>query len=216
MQLLDSHLMVWLSQELRPKVQVSYWYSLNTCHCTVLSKQGYAKVDVHLPRRVILVVDCIVQEVRGRSYCTVIRQIQDVVVQDEIQRLYEWIEIKKWCSPNDSLHMVGIKVVWKCNITPSSSSTTLVDACTHWWEHPSYPCCPSWVIPRSQLLKGVKWYLHGQAVASTPQCQLAPFLSEGKRVCYLHTSTAAAWPWDLRCLSTPPCCRFLQRVHGPP
>ena len=64
MQLLGSRLMVRLSQELRPKVQVSYWYSLNTCHHIVLSKQGYAKVDVHLPRRVILVVDCIVQENR--------------------------------------------------------------------------------------------------------------------------------------------------------
>ena len=114
MQLLDSRLMVWLSQELRPKVQVSYWYSLNTRHHIILSKQGYAKVDVHLPRKVILVVDCIVQEVRGRSYCTVIRQIQDVVVQDKIQRLCEWIEIRKRCSPNDSLCMVGVKVV--CNI----------------------------------------------------------------------------------------------------
>ena len=62
MQLLGSHLMVGLSQELRPKVQVSYWYSLNTRHHIVLSKQGYAKVDVHLPRRVELVVDRIVQE----------------------------------------------------------------------------------------------------------------------------------------------------------
>ena len=41
---------------------MSYWYSLNTHHCIVLSKQGYAKVDVHLPRKVVLVVDCIVQE----------------------------------------------------------------------------------------------------------------------------------------------------------
>ena len=56
--------MVRLSQELRPKVQVSYWYSLNTCRRIVLSKQGYARVDVHLPRRVVLVVDCIVQESR--------------------------------------------------------------------------------------------------------------------------------------------------------
>ena len=40
---------------------MSYWYSLNTRRCIVLSKQGYAKVDMHLPRRVILVVDCIVQ-----------------------------------------------------------------------------------------------------------------------------------------------------------
>ena len=56
--------MVGLLQELRPKVQVSYWYSLNTPRSIVLSKQGYAKVDVHLPRRVILVVDCIVQESR--------------------------------------------------------------------------------------------------------------------------------------------------------
>ena len=111
MQLLDSCLMVRLTQELRPKVQVSYWYSLNTrCHI-ILSKQGYAKVDVHLPRRVVLVVDCIVQEVRGRSYRTMIRQIQDVVVHDKIQCLCEWIEIKKWCSPNDSLRMVGVKVV---------------------------------------------------------------------------------------------------------
>ena len=56
--------MVGLSQELRPKVQVSYWYSLNTHRCIVLSKQGYAKVDVNLPRRVVLVVDGIVQENR--------------------------------------------------------------------------------------------------------------------------------------------------------
>ena len=53
--------MVGLSQELRPKVQVSYWYSLNTCRHIVLSKQGYAKVDMHLPRKVVLVADCIVQ-----------------------------------------------------------------------------------------------------------------------------------------------------------
>ena len=75
--------MVGLSQELRPKVQVFYWYSLNTRRHIILSKQGYAKVDVHLPRRVILVVDCIVQEVKGRSYCTMIKQIQDVIVQDK-------------------------------------------------------------------------------------------------------------------------------------
>ena len=67
--------MVRLSQELRPKVQVLYWYSLNT-HCrVVLSKQGYTKVDRHLPRRVVLVVDCIVQEVEERSYRTVILKI---------------------------------------------------------------------------------------------------------------------------------------------
>ena len=52
--------MVRLAQELRPKVQVSYCYSLNTRRHIVLSKQGYTKVDVHLPRRVVLVVDCIV------------------------------------------------------------------------------------------------------------------------------------------------------------
>ena len=74
---------------------MSYCYSLNTHRCIVLSKQGYAKVDVHLPRKVVLVVDCIVQEVRGRSYCTVIGKIQDVIVQDKIQCLCEWIEIKK-------------------------------------------------------------------------------------------------------------------------
>ena len=56
--------MVGLSQELRPKVQVSYCYSLNTRHCIVLSKQGCTKVDVYLPSRVVLVVDCIVQENR--------------------------------------------------------------------------------------------------------------------------------------------------------
>ena len=54
--------MVRLSQELRPKVQVSYWYSLNTRHSIVLSKQGYTKVDEDLPRKVVLVVDGIVQE----------------------------------------------------------------------------------------------------------------------------------------------------------
>ena len=74
---------------------MSYCYSLNTHHHIVLSKQGYAKVDVHLPRKVALVVDCIVQEVRGRSYRTVIGKIQDVIVQDKIQCLCEWIEIKK-------------------------------------------------------------------------------------------------------------------------
>ena len=41
---------------------MSYGYSLNTCRCIVLSKQGYAKVDIHLPRKVVLVVDCIIQE----------------------------------------------------------------------------------------------------------------------------------------------------------
>ena len=53
--------MVELSQELRPKVQVSYWYSLNTRCRIILSKQGYAKIDMHLSRKVVLVVDCIVQ-----------------------------------------------------------------------------------------------------------------------------------------------------------
>ena len=55
-------LIVRLSQELRPKVQVPYCYSLNTHHLSILSKQGYAKVDMHPPRRVVLVVDCIIQE----------------------------------------------------------------------------------------------------------------------------------------------------------
>ena len=59
-----------LSQELRPKVQVFYWYSLNTPCSIVLSKQGYVKVDRYLPRRVVLIVDCIVQESHERSYHT--------------------------------------------------------------------------------------------------------------------------------------------------
>ena len=77
--------MVGLSQELRPKVQVSYWYSLNTHRRIVLSKQGYVKVDENLPKRVVLVVDCIVQRSRCnspmregtqvRSYHTVIKEI---------------------------------------------------------------------------------------------------------------------------------------------
>ena len=40
---------------------MSYWYSLNTRSCIVLGKQGYTKVDGDLPRKVILVVDGIVQ-----------------------------------------------------------------------------------------------------------------------------------------------------------
>ena len=52
--------MVRLSQELRPKVQVSYCYSLNTRRSVLLSKLGYAKVDGDLPRKVVLVVDGIV------------------------------------------------------------------------------------------------------------------------------------------------------------
>ena len=67
--------MVRLSQELRPKVQVSYWYSLNTLRSIILSKRGYAKVDGYLPRRVVLVVDCIVQETQVRSYHTMITVI---------------------------------------------------------------------------------------------------------------------------------------------
>ena len=55
--------------------QVFYWYSLNTRHCIILSKQGYTKVDGHLPRRVVLVVDCIIQEVKERSYCTMMLEI---------------------------------------------------------------------------------------------------------------------------------------------
>ena len=74
---------------------MSYCYSLNTHRRIVLSKQDYVKVDVHLPRKVVLVVDCIIQEVRGRSYRTVIGKIQDVIIQDKIQCLCEWIEIKK-------------------------------------------------------------------------------------------------------------------------
>ena len=46
---------------------MSYWYSLNTPCRIILSKQGYAKVDMYLPRRVVLVVDCIVQEVLGQD-----------------------------------------------------------------------------------------------------------------------------------------------------
>ena len=70
--------MVRLSQELRPKVQVSYWYSLNTHYRIVPGKQGYAKADAHLPRIVVLVVDCIVQ--RGSSQIILYRD-RDVMVQ---------------------------------------------------------------------------------------------------------------------------------------
>ena len=70
-----------LSQELRPKVQVSYWYSLNTRRCIVLSKQGYAKVDMHLPRRVILVVDCIVQGDLSQIILYNDKEDRDVTVQ---------------------------------------------------------------------------------------------------------------------------------------
>ena len=59
-----------------------------------------------------------------------IRQIQDVIVQDKRHRLCEWIKIKKRGSPSVSLRMVGVKVVRKHNITPSFGSTILVDACT--------------------------------------------------------------------------------------
>ena len=73
--------MVGLSQELRPKVQVSYWYSLNTCHHIVLSKQGYAKVDVHLPRKVILVADCIIQRDSSQIVLYNDNRDRDVIVQ---------------------------------------------------------------------------------------------------------------------------------------
>ena len=46
---------------------MSYWYSLNTPRRIVLSKQGYTKVDVNLPRKVVLVADCIVQRSRCNS-----------------------------------------------------------------------------------------------------------------------------------------------------
>ena len=73
--------MVGLLQELRPKVQVSYWYSLNTrCHI-VLSKQGYAKVDVHLPRKVVLVTDCIVQRDSSQIISYNDNRDRDVIVQ---------------------------------------------------------------------------------------------------------------------------------------
>ena len=75
--------MVGLSQELRPKVQVSYWYSLNTrCHI-VLGKRGYAKVDGHLPRRAVLVVDCIVQESQNEIILYREERDNNVVVQDK-------------------------------------------------------------------------------------------------------------------------------------
>ena len=70
-----------LSQELRPKVQVSYWYSLNTrCHI-ILGKQGYAKVDAHLPRIVVLVVDCIVQRDSSQIISYNDNRDHDVMVQ---------------------------------------------------------------------------------------------------------------------------------------
>ena len=73
--------MVGLSQELRPKVQVSYWYSLYTRCRIVLSKQGYAKVDVHLLRKVILVADCIVQRDSSQIASYNDNRDRDVIVQ---------------------------------------------------------------------------------------------------------------------------------------
>ena len=73
--------MVRLAQELRPKVQVSYWYSLNTRRCIVLGKRGYTKVDVHLPRTVILVVDCIVQGTSSQIISYSDNKDRDVIVQ---------------------------------------------------------------------------------------------------------------------------------------
>ena len=60
---------------------MSYWYSLNTRRCIVLSKQGYAKVDMHLPRRVILVVDCIVQGDSSQIILYNDKEDRDVTVQ---------------------------------------------------------------------------------------------------------------------------------------
>ena len=70
---------------------------------------------MHLPRRVVLVVDRIVQENRIEIILYNDKRDRDVEVQDKRQRLYEWIEIKKRCSPSVSLRMVGVKVVRKRN-----------------------------------------------------------------------------------------------------
>ena len=60
---------------------MSYWYSLNTRRCIILSKQGYVKVDMHLPRRVILVVDCIVQGDSSQIISYNDKEDRDVTVQ---------------------------------------------------------------------------------------------------------------------------------------
>ena len=58
------------------------------------------------------------------------KQIQDVIVQDKRQCLYGWIEIKKRCSPNDNLHMVGIKVVRKRNIDDIGLTGDVLGLCS--------------------------------------------------------------------------------------
>ena len=73
--------MVGLTQELRPKVQASYWYSLNTRSRIILGKQGYTKADVHLPRKVVLVVDCIVQRNSSQIISYKDTRDRDVMVQ---------------------------------------------------------------------------------------------------------------------------------------
>ena len=72
---------------------------------------------MHLPRIVVLVADCIIQ--RDSSQIILYKDTKDlnVVVQDKSHCLGEWIKIGKRGSPNDSLHMVGVKVVQKCNTT---------------------------------------------------------------------------------------------------
>ena len=65
----------------------------------VLGKQGYAKVDENLPRKVVLVVDGIIQgsrcnspkrrDTRVRSYRTVIKEIVMWWYKDKSQRLME-------------------------------------------------------------------------------------------------------------------------------
>ena len=66
---------------------------------------------MHLPRRVVLVVDCIIQENRIEIISYNDKRNHNVEVQDKRRRLYEWIEIKKRCSPSVNLHMVGVKIV---------------------------------------------------------------------------------------------------------
>ena len=66
----------------------------------------------------MLVVDRIVQENRIEIILYNDKRDRDVEVQDKRRRLYEWIEIKKQCSPSVNLCMVGVKIVRKCNTGP--------------------------------------------------------------------------------------------------
>ena len=60
---------------------MSYWYSLNTRRHIVLSKQGYVKVDMHLPRKVVLIADRIVQRDPSQIISYSDNRDRDVIVQ---------------------------------------------------------------------------------------------------------------------------------------